>query len=84
VSVFSRPRCSLESLPVGCFGRVLKIMGEGINARRLMDLGLIPGTIVESIRRSPSGDPTAYGIRGAVIALRAEESHLVLVEIESQ
>src|SRR5690554_116156 len=51
VSVFSRPRCSLESLPVGCFGRVLKIMGEGINARRLMDLGLIPGTIVESIRR---------------------------------
>ncbi|HAW70162.1 MAG TPA: ferrous iron transport protein A [Firmicutes bacterium] len=78
------PHCSLELLPVGCFGRVLKIIGAGINVRRLMDLGLIPGTIVESIRRSPSGDPTAYGIRGAVIALRAEESHLVLVEPQPQ
>jgi ferrous iron transport protein A len=45
----------------------------------MLDLGLVPGTIVESVRRSPAGDPTAYIIRGAVIALRSEESSKIFV-----
>jgi DtxR family Mn-dependent transcriptional regulator len=48
--------------------------------RRMLDLGLIPGTEVHAEIRSPSGDPTGYRIRGAVIALRREQADQVQVE----
>jgi len=48
--------------------------------RRMLDLGLIPGTEVAPEIRSPGGDPTGYVIRGAVIALRKEQADLVQVE----
>ena len=37
-----------------------------------MDLGILPGTVIRAEMRSPGGDPTAYRIRGALIALRAD------------
>lgn len=46
--------------------------------RRLLDIGLIEDTITECVGKSPMGDPKAFLIRGAVIALRSE----VLKEIE--
>lgn len=46
----------------------------------MLDLGLVLDTPVEALRKSPYGDPTAYRIRGAVIALRAEEASRILVE----
>jgi len=49
--------------------------------RRMLDLGLICGTNVEALQKSPSGDPIAYAIRGAVIALRSEEASKILVEV---
>ncbi|MCR1898956.1 ferrous iron transport protein A [Irregularibacter muris] len=74
----------LHQLPVGSFGKVKKLVSEGVARRRMLDLGLIYNTTVESIRKSPAGDPVAYGIRGAVIALRSEEASQILVEsIES-
>ena len=42
--------------------------------RRLQDLGLVAGTRVTCLQRASSGDPTAYRIRGAVIALRADDT----------
>jgi DtxR family Mn-dependent transcriptional regulator len=48
--------------------------------RRMLDLGLIPGTEVQAEIRSPAGDPTGYRIRGAVIALRREQADQVQVE----
>ncbi len=47
--------------------------------RRLNDIGLIPGTRVECLGRSPGGDPSAYLIRGAVIALRRSDSQNILI-----
>lgn len=41
--------------------------------RRLLDLGLIPGTKVIYVRKSPSGDPTSFWIRGTNIAIRKED-----------
>lgn len=49
--------------------------------RRLQDIGLIEGTIVECVGKSPLGDPTAFLIRGAVIALRSEDSDRVLITL---
>jgi ferrous iron transport protein A len=71
---------SLDRLSLGSFGRVKSLSAGGPTRRRLLDLGLISDTLVEALRQSPSGDPTAYQIRGAVIALRSEEAAQILVE----
>lgn len=47
--------------------------------RRLQDIGLIPGTSVECVNKSPLGDPVAYLIRGSVIALRFEDSSTIIL-----
>lgn len=52
---------------------------RGPQRRRLLDLGLVPGTRVASELRGPSGDPTAYRIRGALIALRRDQAHHIFV-----
>ena len=52
---------------------------EGMR-RRLLDLGLVENTAVECLGRSPGGDPAAYLIRGAVIALRDSDSRDILVQ----
>lgn len=42
--------------------------------RRILDLGMIEGTKIKPVFRSPLGDPTAYEVRGSLISLREEES----------
>ncbi len=53
---------------------------RGAERRRLLDLGVIPGTEVFAEMRSPGGDPVAFRIRGAVVALRREQTELIQVE----
>lgn len=66
----------LSHLRPGEKGRVVNISyaSRGIERRRLMDLGIVPGTIIKAELVSPSGDPTAYLVRGALIALRREQT----------
>jgi len=71
----------LHMVPIGSFAIVKELLSDGSSRRRMLDLGLIRNTEVESLRRSPSGDPIAYQIRGAVIALRSEEASKILVEV---
>ncbi|AOR23589.1 FeoA family protein [Clostridium taeniosporum] len=71
---------SLNKLPLGNKCRVNKLNVDGIIRRRFLDLGLINGTEIESLGQSPSGDPIAYLIRGAVIAIRSEDASKILVE----
>ncbi|NLK71722.1 MAG: ferrous iron transport protein A [Clostridiales bacterium] len=71
----------LNYLPLGKKGKVKLLTSEGIMRRRMLDLGLISDTEVEALQKSPSGDPIAYYIRGAVIALRSEDASKIAVEI---
>ena len=71
------PLCDMKT---GTYATVIKLDTKGDLRRRLMDLGLVEGTLVECVRKSPAGDPKAYLIRGAVIALRKEDAKTVLVE----
>ncbi len=71
----------LCQLPVGKKGMVKKLNTKGSQRRRLLDLGLVSNTAIEALQKSPSGDPTAYQIRGAVIALRKEDAFNILVEL---
>ncbi len=70
----------LHKLPIGSYGIVKKLTAQGNMRRRMLDLGLIHNTKIESLRKSPAGDPIAYEIRGAVIALRSEETSNIFVE----
>lgn len=72
---------SLRSIPVGKSANIKKLLSTGTIRRRLQDIGLIEGTRVDCVQQSPSGDPVAYLIRGAVIALRSEDSAQILVEM---
>ena len=64
----------LNALQVGERGIVAQVEGEPAMRRRLMDLGLVPGTVVTCRLISPAGDPAAYQIRGATIALRSRDA----------
>lgn len=59
--------------------RVRKILANGELRRRFLDLGIIEGTDIEVLYKSALGDPIAYLIRGAIIALREEEGDKIQV-----
>lgn len=80
-SIPSQYECTLANLPLGEEAVVCDILSDGPVRRRLMDLGLVAGTRVRALFRSPSGDPVAYEIRGAVIALREEQASRVTIRL---
>jgi DtxR family Mn-dependent transcriptional regulator len=57
---------------------------RGMERRRLLDLGILPGTQIVAEMTSPSGDPTAYRIRGAVIALRREQADHIHITYQEE
>ena len=72
-------RALADMLP-GDTATVKEITTEGDMRRRLLDIGLTPGTRVECIGKSPGGDPKAFLIRGAVIAIRNEDCSGIRLE----
>lgn len=76
------PYDRLSTLEIGENGTVIGLSPQlrGPERRRMLDLGLIPGTVVGAEIRSPSGDPVGYRIRGAVIALRREQADQIRIE----
>ena len=73
------PLCDMEK---GQKGRVIRLETKSELRKRLRELGLLEKTTVECVRESPAGDPKAYLIRGAVIALRNEDAAAVFAEVE--
>ena len=69
----------LNRLSVGRAARVTRLTSGGATRRRLLDLGIVEGTVIEPLFASPSGSPVAYRVRGTVIALRADASRGILV-----
>jgi Fe2+ transport system protein FeoA len=71
---------TLDQLKIGRAATVTKIFSTNAERRRLLDLGILPGTRIENVMPSPLGDPVAYRIRGAVVALRREQAQLIEVQ----
>lgn len=72
---------SLNEAKIGEICTVCSLLARGEDRRRLLDLGLIQGTKIEILGKSPFGDPTAYSIRGAIIALRCDDAEKIIVKI---
>jgi DtxR family Mn-dependent transcriptional regulator len=80
--MIEEPPHSLSSLKTGEKGEVLGISRacRGAQRRRLMDLGIVPGTVISMTMASAGGDPKAYNIRGALIALREDQADFIHIQ----
>lgn len=76
------PMDTLASLNIGDEATVLNISKacRGQQRRRLLDLGIVPGTRVRAELKSASGDPIAYNVRGALVALRKHHAQMIFVQ----
>lgn len=73
------PKSRLSALGRGQAARVDALLAQGPMRRRFQDLGLITGTQVECLGPSALGEPCAYLIRGAVIALRRSDADSIAI-----
>ena len=69
----------LDMLAPGDRGVIDRIDAEPAIARRLMELGLVPGTEIEMIRTAPLGDPLEVAVRGLHLSLRRSEASRIHV-----
>ena len=70
---------TLDQLVPGESAAVTRLEGAPGIARRLMELGLVPGTAVEMVRSAPLGDPLEVTVRGVHLSLRRAEARYIHV-----
>ena len=74
----------LAQVPVGTTATIERIDGERTFRRRLMELGLVPGTRVAMVGVAPFGDPLELLVRGASLSIRRAEANEVKVVVVEQ
>ena len=74
---------SAATLKVGESGVVEDVGGADATALRLLEMGLVSGTVVTLIKRAPTGDPLQFRIRGFHLSLRRAEAARIQVEESS-
>lgn len=74
----------LSCIPVGTRGEIVAIKGGFKNRDRLMELGFTKNTVVIPLHTGPGGNPTAYFVRGAVMALRNEDADNIFIRIKEE
>jgi DtxR family transcriptional regulator, Mn-dependent transcriptional regulator len=72
---------TLNELETGQHGKLIRIGGEGELHKRLVDMGMVPGSVVVVERVAPLGDPIDIKLRGYHLSLRKDEASLVSVEL---
>jgi ferrous iron transport protein A len=75
---------SLDRLRKGAHARVLAIKGEGAVARRLMEMGVVPGAPVRVVKSAPLGDPLEVRVRNYHLALRRSEAQTISVVMSDE
>ena len=70
----------LNELSVGETATVSELLTEGSMRRRFLDVGIAKGTVVTCTGRSPLGDPSAYLVRGSLIAIRKSDAYGIVLE----
>jgi ferrous iron transport protein A len=71
---------TLAQLPVGEEARVISVEGNNPIAKRLMEMGIIPGVSVRVIKTAPFGSPLEVKVRGYHLALRKSEAETIEVQ----
>jgi ferrous iron transport protein A len=76
---FAPAAVSLDRLRAGASARVLAVKGTGPIARRLMEMGVVPGAPVRVVKSAPLGDPLEVRVRNYHLALRRSEAQTISV-----
>ena len=71
----------LNEIEINKTCKIVRINCKDDIKRRLLDLGLIKGTKIKPVFISPSGDPTAYEVRGSLIAIRKNDAKLIKITL---
>jgi len=72
---------NLGSIPPGTVARIVRVSGGGPLRKRLVEMGVLPGVVVEVVRFAPLGDPMEVRIRGMSLSLRRREASSIEVQI---
>ena len=81
---FAPAAVPLDSLEAGVQARVHAVRGEGAVARRLMEMGVVPGAPVRVIKAAPLGDPLEVRVRHYHLALRRSEARTISVVVSDE
>lgn len=71
---------TLNNLQPGQKAKILKVLAKGTVRRKLMDMGLVPGSEIEVIRTAPLGDPIEFRIKGYSLSIRKQEAVNIVVD----
>lgn len=71
---------TLNMVSLDCDAKINELKINSDIKHRLMDLGIIKGSIIRPVFKSPSGDPVAYLVKGTIIALREQTTSKIFVE----
>ena len=74
---------TLDKVKLGKEVIIQEIHCSGETKRRMLDLGMIKGTKIKPLLKSPLGDPTAYKVRGTLMAIRQEEAKQIEISCYS-
>jgi len=77
-----RAHSTLSALPPGRWATVLNVLGPGLIALRLMEMGLVPGASIAVVRSAPLGDPLQIKLRDYHLALRRTEAEMIKVALD--
>jgi Fe2+ transport system protein FeoA len=75
---------TLKDLPVGKSGTVAAVGGEKALRRRLLEMGITPGTTITVKKAAPMGDPIELLLRGYVLSLRLQDAEKITIEEAQQ
>ena len=70
---------TLSELPMGSCGIISRLPYDDKLKKQLMNLGLICGTRIEAVCKSPSGNPCAYSFRGTLMAIRKSDTDKIII-----
>lgn len=73
---------TLESLPIGVEAEVTDLFGDNLAAKRLMEMGIVPGVKIRILKTAPAGDPLEILVRGYHLAIRRNEARTIGVKYE--
>lgn len=74
-----KEKCSLSSIELKNSAKICDVECSNALKNRLYDLGILENTVITPIFKGPFGDPTAYLIKNAVIALRKSDCENIIV-----
>ncbi|MDU2064000.1 MAG: ferrous iron transport protein A [Sporomusaceae bacterium] len=72
---------ALSELTAGQKARVVRIVGKGPIKRRIFDIGIVPGALIEVQKFAPLGDPMEIKVKAFNLSLRKQEAEYIEVEI---